>query len=652
MTLTKHTWILFLLFITGLQAQEPFYRSYKWEVAPKVTPTDTIDQSEGQAILKDLRVFEYAYEKSGDLVTYVTKHKLIKVFSDKGIESNNKVYIPAGGILEFMDIQARSISPAGKVTNIAKGDIKEIDDVDNKGSFKMFAVDGIEKNSEIEYVYTYKKNSSYFGTEYCQSAVPRYNFSFRILAPPNLFFEVKPYNFPASVKPDTSSGIKSSVTVTMDKIEALREEKYSSYEANLLRLEYKLAYNSVKGKMRLLTWDNAADRYYSVFYVYQKKEVSAVTSFLKKLDLKGEDADKVRKLESHIKTRYEIKQDNSDDAENLEKILNNKYGNTTGIIRLYMCCLQQMELKRELALTCNRTSGKFDPEFDTWNYLDGFLINLPAQGLFLYPGDLLSRLGFVPPEYTAQKGLFVKEVDLGEVRSGIAKIKEIPYPEMSLSSNNIEATATFNSDLTETSVALKQTFTGYDAYYRQPLINYFTDLQKREFQENTLKIIGEDAKMDKVEMSGYAEEDILTKPFVMSCVLRSPSLIDKASSKYLLKVGVLIGPQLEMYQESTRRTPIEITFTHGYTRKIHINIPEGYKISGTENLVMHETVQAENTVGAEFKSEFKLTGNALDITVIENYSKLFFPIEKFEDFRKVINAAANFNKVVLILEKK
>ena len=48
----------------------------------------------------------------------------------------------------------------------------------------------------------------------------------------------------------------------------------------------------------------------------------------------------------------------------------------------------------------------------------------------------------------------------------------------------------------------------------------------------------------------------------------------------------------------------------------------------------------------------KVTGNVLDIEVTETYHEILYPLSQFETFKKVINAAADFNKVVLVLEKK
>jgi hypothetical protein len=47
-----------------------------------------------------------------------------------------------------------------------------------------------------------------------------------------------------------------------------------------------------------------------------------------------------------------------------------------------------------------------------------------------------------------------------------------------------------------------------------------------------------------------------------------------------------------------------------------------------------------------------VNGDVLDIEIFEVYHSSFTPKSVYEDYRKVINAAADFNKVVLILEKK
>jgi hypothetical protein len=53
-----------------------------------------------------------------------------------------------------------------------------------------------------------------------------------------------------------------------------------------------------------------------------------------------------------------------------------------------------------------------------------------------------------------------------------------------------------------------------------------------------------------------------------------------------------------------------------------------------------------------FNSSYQLAGNVVKITILEEYRRTYYPLSQFEDFKKVINAAADFNKVALVLEKK
>jgi hypothetical protein len=649
----RNTFLLLLFFASlRLIAQEPFYTTYHWEATPVPTPDNGFDQSEGQIVLKDFHVNEFVYEKSGTLVMYVTHHKLIRVFSDKGIEQNNKIYIPSGNVLEFMEIRARSISPTGKVSNIDKSAIKDAGNVENKGAFKMFAVESIEKNSEIEFIYTLKKPADFYGAEYLQSKVPKRNQEFEIICPKNLQYDMKMYNLDVTPVRDTLTGERNRITVKVEKLAPLKDEKYSMREANLARVEYKLAYNFFKGKSRVLTFEKAADVYYQSIFSTEKKDASAVKSLLKKLKITGSDEfSRVRSLEGKLKTKIEVKKISGAELEEIPKIIETNMANQTGIAKLYVSCLREMGLKVELVLICDRSRNKFDPDFDSWSYLEDILIYLPVSNTYLDPANILSRAGFIAPEYTGQKGLFVQEVDLGEVKSGIMKIKTIPYRDYEASSTSIRAEVTFPEDFSETSIQLRQTYIGYGAYSIQPIIGFLTDAQKKDFADESKSLSGENTVVDEVSMKGTAEEDILTNPFIVECRLKSPHLLEKAGNKYLFKVGTLLGPQVEMYQEGERKTTPEIYYAHSLKRELIIHIPAGYTCSNLENLKFNQRFMNGNDVLCEFISEYRLSEQTLTISIMEDYRVLQYPLAQFEKFRSVINASADFNKVAIILEK-
>ena len=53
-----------------------------------------------------------------------------------------------------------------------------------------------------------------------------------------------------------------------------------------------------------------------------------------------------------------------------------------------------------------------------------------------------------------------------------------------------------------------------------------------------------------------------------------------------------------------------------------------------------------------FKSSYQLEGNTLTVTANEHYRENRVQVAMYEEYRTVINSAADFNKIVLLLEPK
>ena len=128
--------------------------------------------------------------------------------------------------------------------------------------------------------------------------------------------------------------------------------------------------------------------------------------------------------------------------------------------------------------------------------------------------------------------------------------------------------------------------------------------------------------------------------------------VSKARDKYLLKLGLLIGPQAEMYQEDKRELPVDSDFRKVYHREIRFTIPEGYKLSNLESINIEVAAKDENGIYAEFTSTYSLDDNVLRILCDEYYKKVHYDLTEYADYRAVINSAADFNKLVLFLERE
>ena len=107
-----------------------------------------------------------------------------------------------------------------------------------------------------------------------------------------------------------------------------------------------------------------------------------------------------------------------------------------------------------------------------------------------------------------------------------------------------------------------------------------------------------------------------------------------------------------MYQEKTRQEPVNIEFGHVEKRTLEFVIPEGYTIKNLTDLNLSQSFKdnGEQTMG--FTSAYEVKGNLLTVNIMEEYRKTLYPLSQFDQFIKIINTSSDFNKVILVLEKK
>lgn len=641
---------LIIVTLSNAQLSADFaYKKYAWDPNPKLHQLTEKEKEGNYIILKDKIIIELAYESSGQLVEYSTRHTIIHFNNEKGIEEMNKIYVAYKSILEEMDLKGRTITSEGKIIPLSKSSVKKVDNIENKGSFLIFAMEGIDKGAEIEYLYTNKKTASTNASWPVQNEAIHKDVSIDIYSPDNLIFEGKGYNGFPQFEKDTSIKEKNYIFSSINYIDALTEEKYSSYDANKMRFDYQLTYNTAKGKARLYSWEYCGMDLYNILFTFEKAETKAMDKLISKLGLADmkTDEQKIQALEIFMKSTINLAGENI----SIDKMLDLKYGDEFTMQRLYVGVSRLLNIPFEVVVTTDRTSRKFDNNFPSWNFLREYLMYYPGMDKYLSSSSYSSRLGFPPPELTNNKGLFIKETTLGDIKTAISKIKTIEPLPYNKSSNDLTESVSFDPETFTPTVNVKQDYIGYHAYYIQPAIFYMEANQKTELTDNLSKFVGKETTVKSNKITGVDKADILVNPFVVESVIEVPHLIENAGNKYLFKVGALIGPQEELYQDKTRQSDGEITYTHSFTRIIEITIPQGYIVKNPDDIKIEKKYRDGEKVLASFISRFTLEGDLLKINIYEDYGAIVYPKENFEQFRSVINASADFNKVVLILEK-
>lgn len=653
--------ILLFLFITNSvylfsQKNPTKLDKYAWNENPVFHNLPEEEMKDSEIVLKQNTELEFFYDELGGLNQYKLFHNIIKVNSNDAIESNNKIYIPISEGTEVIQEKARVISGTGKVKELDKSDIKESKDEETNKNYRYFAIDGIELGSEIEYYYVLKTTPAYTGnSKYLQSGILKKNVSFTITSPKNLFFVSKSYGGLPDLKADTNEHGQNTLSIFLDSIPGVDEEPFAAYTSNLMRVVYKLDKNSYQNKSNVINYGLVSEVIYDQMYnELSKTELKAAKSILKNINIEKNDSEeqKIRKIENYLKKNFTVIESFMQGLNNLDFIKTNKFCNEAGMVKMFATLFTLIDLEHQLVLTCDRFEDTFDKNFEAYLFLDEYLIYIPSLKVHISPTDVFSRFNYIPSELTYTDALYIIPVELGDFKSGAGKIKFIEPLPSKATYNNMFINADFSDDIQEINISVKTQAHGYYASTTQNIYDYMDDEQEKEMDESLLDFITKEVEVKEVKVENKGTENFGIKPLTTSATFTSSSFIENAGPKFLFKIGEMIGPQQEMYDEKERKFRVENDFNRSYHREITFNIPNGYKIVNLDDLKMDIFHTSNNKRTMAFTSNYEiLSDGKIKVVVDEYYNQITYPIEQYEEYRKVINAAADFNKKILFIEK-
>lgn len=631
-------------------AQSPVYMNYDWKSTPEKLEVTEKDKLEDEIMLFEKRSIEFTEYNNG-FYQMVLVHSIELINTDAGIENNNKVYISNKPGSTVLKQKARVIKPDGKIITLKESDIQESKDENGDVEYRYFALEGLEKGSYIEYLHYISEEPTLTGSSlYLQSSVDKKKVDYDIICPKHLEFMFHSINgMPNFVKDSLNTDVNRNF-IEATNIEGLKDEESSAYKADLMKCYYKLQKNTSNGKSNLYTYLNVSKNVHSNLYepVSKKsaKKIAALVSDLGKGDLES----KLRELEYKLKSEIGVTEEYFEGISALDNIVTKKITNETGMIKLMIACLKELKVKFEVVLTSDREQNPFLTDYEAYNFLDETLIYISDIQKYWSPG-LFSRIGFPPFEYTYNNGLFIEERIVGDQAFGVGKVKYIPGTKSTESIDEINTIVTFDAGLTEPTVELERKLSGYKAMFPQFILDFVQDeAKKTELKEDVLLYLDEDAKLSDVSFQNDNSKVAGKETFVAKGKISGANFIEKAGTKTLLKVGMLIGPQAEMYNKEPRKLPVSTQFTRQYVRKIIINIPEGVTVKNPEILNFNIVTNDEKALQSGFISSYEMKGNQLIVTVNEFYNKVNYPVSEYEMYEKVINGAADFNKLILVLE--
>jgi len=643
---------LLMILATLVFGQNLKYADFKWDTIPFSSYNLEQYGEENIIILASKYCAEYQYNtKSNELEMFITIHKKFLVLSDNALDGVNKINIPLLEGSSIIDVNARYITQDGKVTEVTKNRIRTIENEEKSSNNKIFAIEGASVPGIVEYYYIIKRSVIIHNHYYCQWQVPAYNVSFELYCPKNLRFIFKTYNHTPPVhEAFVQDSTMMAYTLFLDSVPALPNEKWALNDANRKRITYSFAYNYANRITRMRTLDHAAEFFYQSYMECNKKETKLLTSTLKKIPLKNLNIEeKIRKIEVWAKTHIHYINTSDSRTENLEFILKNNIANKAGFTRLLTGLYKVSNIPFELVLTCDKNDYRFDPDFNAWNYLEETLLYFPDVKKYIKADDFGSRLGYFPVQYQNNHGLFLRTVRLGDIesfRQSVRMIEPIPLKD---NMDTLYVKASISKDGNRVDYHIVKIMYGnylsdFQAYY-----DFVNDEAKKRIQAIFVEL-GDNAVIDKCIVKNTAQAEVMVKPFYIEAE-GSSDIVNMANDRYIVNIGELIGGQMELYNDRQRQQPVDVKSLHGYYRLIEFTIPDGYRCEDISPLNIDVFLEEDSGVSARFTSKATIIGNVIRVEIDEFYDKMEYPIVLYDAFKAVINAAADFNKASVVLEK-
>ncbi len=636
---------LILTLVLTADAQKTLrHQKVTWVGKPQIHAIDSAYLDESAVVIQDYRyiqsVLTYPYS------TYYTIHRIIKVMSDAGIEKFNKVYVPLYNNESLIDVRVRTISEDGAVKNFDERNLKQLSNPDGFRNYKIFAVEGAVKGSEIEYIYTIKQSIKSYDREVIQRDVPILDAYIEMLAPKGYEYKTRCYNGLPATKHLYDKWI-----VEAKNIPAMSDEGYSSYRSKLMRMDYKIrstSYSAVDN----FTWKKISENLFET--LYRNKGAAQASKLIKSIRKEGQsELDELIAVEKYFKQNVTIKNSGNEEYRMANLVLKNKVGNRIGVARAYIKALEYMDAKFDIIMTCSRFEGEIDESFATSLDLREVLFYFPKYDKYISPFSRHLRLGPAPDVLQGNTGLFI-HTSIGE--SGYLRYKgqstkqiNVLAPEYNNMGMNAEISLTADVDAAE--LSLERFVQGQQAFSLRSFYDNAKTDRLDDFQNQVLVSDIEDAQISEFRVENE-NMDLSADPeeyFRVFGKVKSESMVQQAGQDILLSIGKVIGKQMELYEEKNRTNDVIFYSYKRYLHTITFNIPEGYECTGLDQLDHQYIVEKEGDTLMQFISTYRQEGNKLTIEVVEDYNVLELDNTMYSDYREVVNSAANFNKIVLVL---
>jgi hypothetical protein len=638
--MNKAVIIFVLLFSVLSNSQE--IKTYTWEEKPTFATIPEEYKNQPAVVLFDkrwihTRVGGYAF------ATFGMNHFAIKINKAEEINKYNKVKAQDNGyIRNVRDFHARIIKPNGQISVLPQDKIIEVEE----DKIKSIIFEGVEAGDILEYYFIIKENPQSYGVEIFQKEIPV------LLA--EFTHSQSGVRFETFASPEfKKSGYNDRTIQTATNIPPYQEESNAKNIKNIVKLIYMVStpgYNT-------FDWSSYLPNYFAKpsFFYFKKNQAR---EFIKNLMVGTESVnstdEKLIKIDNYIKDNFEFVE-RGEAAKKITNLNNGKQKlSPSDMFDLYGFTFRELKIPYEVIVGMSRFTGDLDSEKFIVPLSHEFMYYIPETKKFISPYEQYLSYGY--PMYELQ-GTEGKSYEPGQKGNTIFT-RTFPIATADFTVNQSESTVLLSDDLATATIEKSYSFSGYDGQLHRNWVKYIkeNEEEKELLQYVKNRLFGEDFDLKILNYSFDNQEfkyNYPNTPFVEKAKAEVyESLTENAGNLVLVNLGKIIGKQSNLYQETERKFDVDLRYAKTYKHKIIFEIPKNYEIESYKEFIIDKKMGGDQEKNCSFTSTAKIEGNQLIIEVFEIYKAINYPIEFYQEYRNVINAASDFSKASAVLKPK
>lgn len=648
---------LSVFFITNLPARsmasddwkpvDPAYFTMKEPVVEK--------DADAEALFWEVRIDD---DPEGDLV--FNHYIRIKVFTDRGRESQSKVDIPFGNLfgreIKIRDIAARTIKPDGSIVELKNDDVFERTIVKVSGlkmKAKSFALPAVEAGSLIEYRWKevrVRASANYIRLQF-QRDIPVEQVKYSIKPLPGFTFRSITFHGSPTRFVKEKNGFYST---TMTDMPAVREESRMPPE------------DQVKTWMLVYYTQTDSNIDPEKFWPEKGKSVYDATKSLLKVNdevkqVAASLTSDARNDEEKLQRLFEFCRNNikniSDDAAGLtpeerKKVKENKtpsdtlkqkMGTGADVDLLFAALATASGFDARIVLAPDRSDIFFDKSFPDDYFVEpsNIGVNLAGSWKFFNPGYNYIPFGMLRWQEEGE------EVLITDPKHPVWAMTPLSPPEKSLVKRSaklkLDAEGTVEGD-----VVLE--YYGHFGIERKEENDNHSETEREDSLKDEVKAQLSTAELSNIKILNVTDQ---VKPFTYSYHLRLPGYAQRTGKRLFLQPALFqhgVGP---LFSTSERKYPIYFHYPWSEEDTVDIELPAGFALDNAEQpapfasgaISAYKPFMGVSADGRllRFKRNFFFGGNGALLYPVETYPHLkayFDMLQKSDNHTIALKQAA------------